>query len=287
MITGEITAPWEDEEKAPNILKRCGHLKPAVLALLDRDPSKRPSMIELQRACKRIVSNTTVTPGSDNKNVSNLGTGSSMSGQRYMSQTNSSTSTVSVPGSTVVSRVHYTNVHVPHGLDTTDTSSNMSYAAQGPAAVGAAGPPQAAGAPIAAEAPLAPGSFASGSVSMHAGGVARHGAQPPAAAGAAVVPVAAPAAQAVPAGLAAGAAAPAVAAPAPLAPPAAAAAVAAAAAAAAPPTAPATATPAGTAAAPAARAAVHTTGAFNERQPSVGSERVMYLQPPLHLPHNL
>lgn len=62
MITGEKPAPWEVESKAPALAKRFGHLKGAILALLNRTPEARPSMAELQYACKRVLSHTTTTP---------------------------------------------------------------------------------------------------------------------------------------------------------------------------------------------------------------------------------
>lgn len=62
MILGEKTAPWEDETKALGLAKRFGHLKGPILALLNREPAERPSMIELQYACKRVLSHTTTIP---------------------------------------------------------------------------------------------------------------------------------------------------------------------------------------------------------------------------------
>ena len=62
MILGESPAPWEDETKAPALAKRFGHLKGAIMALLNRTPEARPSMAELQHACKRVLSHTTTFP---------------------------------------------------------------------------------------------------------------------------------------------------------------------------------------------------------------------------------
>lgn len=62
MILGEKPAPWEDEKTAAPLAKRFGHLKGAVLALLERSPSARPSMAALQHACHGVLSNTSTTP---------------------------------------------------------------------------------------------------------------------------------------------------------------------------------------------------------------------------------
>ena len=64
MILGETPAPWEDADKAPALAKRFGHLKGAIMALLNRTPEARPSMAELQHACKRVLSHTTTVPDS-------------------------------------------------------------------------------------------------------------------------------------------------------------------------------------------------------------------------------
>jgi hypothetical protein len=59
MILGHSEAPWEQEETAGAIFKRLGHLKRAVLALLDRKPENRPTIAELAAACRRVLSHTT------------------------------------------------------------------------------------------------------------------------------------------------------------------------------------------------------------------------------------
>ena len=61
MILGEQVAPWEDESKALALAKRFGHLKEAIMALLNRTPEARPTMASLQHACKRVLSHTTTT----------------------------------------------------------------------------------------------------------------------------------------------------------------------------------------------------------------------------------
>jgi hypothetical protein len=62
MIVGDVNAPWEQEETAGAIFKRLGHLKRAVLALLDRKPENRPTMAELAAACRRLLSSKTLDP---------------------------------------------------------------------------------------------------------------------------------------------------------------------------------------------------------------------------------
>lgn len=62
MVLGDKPAPWEDEKTAAQLKKRFGHLNPAVMALLNRDPTKRPSMAALQHACHGVLSNTSTTP---------------------------------------------------------------------------------------------------------------------------------------------------------------------------------------------------------------------------------
>lgn len=59
MITGDMMAPWEDPQRAPEILKNLGNLKKLVLRLLERNPEHRLSVIEFQRGCRRMISNTT------------------------------------------------------------------------------------------------------------------------------------------------------------------------------------------------------------------------------------
>ena len=48
-------APWEDPSTAPRLLSKLGHFRSAVLALLNRDPSARPSMAQFQRACSNVL----------------------------------------------------------------------------------------------------------------------------------------------------------------------------------------------------------------------------------------
>ena len=60
MILGIRQAPWEDPETAGLMKKKLGHLQKPVLGLLERDVSKRLSVTEFQRACRRMVSNTTI-----------------------------------------------------------------------------------------------------------------------------------------------------------------------------------------------------------------------------------
>lgn len=61
MILGEKPAPWEEGQTAAQLGKRFGHMKHAVMALLDRSPSARPSMAALQNACHSVLASTTTT----------------------------------------------------------------------------------------------------------------------------------------------------------------------------------------------------------------------------------
>lgn len=58
-IVGELPLPWEDPEIAPALLRRFGHFKLPVMSLLERDPSKRPSMNEFLKECNRVLMHTT------------------------------------------------------------------------------------------------------------------------------------------------------------------------------------------------------------------------------------
>lgn len=60
MIAGEKMAPWEDPQTAPEIVRKLGHIKSLVLRLLERNPERRMSVVEFQRGCHRMISNTTV-----------------------------------------------------------------------------------------------------------------------------------------------------------------------------------------------------------------------------------
>lgn len=60
MILGEVPAPWEDPNTAPAIVESLGHLKKPIMGLLERDPEKRLSVEDFQRACRRMISNTTI-----------------------------------------------------------------------------------------------------------------------------------------------------------------------------------------------------------------------------------
>ena len=56
MIIGDIPAPWEDPATSGTILGKLGFFRKAVLPLLQRDPSKRPSMASAERSCGAILS---------------------------------------------------------------------------------------------------------------------------------------------------------------------------------------------------------------------------------------
>jgi hypothetical protein len=58
-IAGVEPLPWEDEATAPALLRRFGHFKMAVMGLLNRDPSARPSMSEFRKQCNRVLMQTT------------------------------------------------------------------------------------------------------------------------------------------------------------------------------------------------------------------------------------
>jgi hypothetical protein len=59
MILGEEQAPWEHADTAPHIIRHLGHLRPAVLSALNRDPAQRPTMHEFQMACHSVLNSTT------------------------------------------------------------------------------------------------------------------------------------------------------------------------------------------------------------------------------------
>jgi hypothetical protein len=56
MIVGDMLAPWEDPATSGNILKKLGFFRRAVLPLLNRDPSQRPTMAAAERCCQCILS---------------------------------------------------------------------------------------------------------------------------------------------------------------------------------------------------------------------------------------
>lgn len=60
MILGDIEAPWEDKRTAPAMFKSLGNLKQPIMGLLDRDPNERSTVSDFLRACRRMVSNTTI-----------------------------------------------------------------------------------------------------------------------------------------------------------------------------------------------------------------------------------
>lgn len=69
-IVGELPLPWEDADTAPALLRRFGHFKLAVMNLLQREPSKRPSMKAFLKDCNRVLMHTTRTGNSAVLNTS-------------------------------------------------------------------------------------------------------------------------------------------------------------------------------------------------------------------------
>ena len=61
MILGDVSAPWEDPATCRAMLRPLGIFKVGVLRLLERDPSKRSTIHQFQQACRRSLSNSTVT----------------------------------------------------------------------------------------------------------------------------------------------------------------------------------------------------------------------------------
>jgi hypothetical protein len=55
MILGSEMAPWEHPMTAAAMLRPLGHFKGPVLAMLERDPRNRPSMLQFKQACQRVL----------------------------------------------------------------------------------------------------------------------------------------------------------------------------------------------------------------------------------------
>ena len=51
--------PWEEDPQRGELLWRLGALKRHTMALLDRDPARRPSMRAFVNACERVLASTT------------------------------------------------------------------------------------------------------------------------------------------------------------------------------------------------------------------------------------
>lgn len=61
MILGDLMAPWEDPATAPAISKSLGNLKEPIFKLLERDPAEQLTVMDFHRACRRMMSNTTIS----------------------------------------------------------------------------------------------------------------------------------------------------------------------------------------------------------------------------------
>lgn len=58
MIVGEKLAPWEDPVLSDRVLSKLGFFRKTVLHMLQRDPSLRPSMADVEQACRAVLSDT-------------------------------------------------------------------------------------------------------------------------------------------------------------------------------------------------------------------------------------
>ena len=55
-LLGQRPLPWEEGAPgAPRLLRRLGQFRSAILALLDRSPSGRPSMATFQQLCRAVL----------------------------------------------------------------------------------------------------------------------------------------------------------------------------------------------------------------------------------------
>ena len=60
-LAGELPLPWEDVQTCSHITRALGRYCGTVLALVDRDPARRPSVAEFIRTSRDIISRTSVS----------------------------------------------------------------------------------------------------------------------------------------------------------------------------------------------------------------------------------